>query len=83
METIFVQVENKKDADLIRKFLSKMQSVVNIGTSKNKKLNSLIEQLEMEEDIEDARKLLLSKEKPLLFDDVVKKWKEEGKLTLN
>jgi hypothetical protein len=80
METIFVQVENKKDADLIRKFLSKMQSVINIGTSTNKKLNKMIEELEMEEDIHDAKKLLSSKEKPIAFDDVVKKWKQEGKL---
>ena len=80
METIFIQVEKKEDADLIKKFLSKMQSVISVGTSKNKRLNKFIEELEMEQDIKDLEKNKASSEEYYRFEDVVDQWKKEGTL---
>jgi len=80
METIFIQVETKKDADLIKKFLSKFQSVVSVGTSKNKRLNKFIEDLEMEEDIKAYDEAKAKGEVGIPLDDVLREWKKEGKL---
>jgi len=80
METKYIQVAKKEDADLIKKFLSKMQSVISVGTSKNKRLNKFIEELEMEQDIKDLEKIKASSEEYYRFEDVVDQWKKEGTL---
>ncbi|HRO43096.1 MAG TPA: hypothetical protein PL009_09695 [Flavipsychrobacter sp.] len=80
METIFIQVEKKEDADLIKKFLSKMQSVINVGTSKNKRLNKFIEEMEMEEDIKAFDEAKRKNQKFFSLKEVEKELMKEGKL---
>lgn len=79
METLFINVRDKAESDLIKKILARFSSVVDFGVVTNKRILKLIEDMEDEEDVRDFQRAQALNEQTISLADAIEHLKLDSK----
>lgn len=80
METLYIQVKSKKDAEFIQELLKRLKGVRDFGVIKNKRILDFVEELEDEQDIKAIEEAGLLDGPTISFAELEEIMKKSGKI---